>query len=49
MPLRAVPNGDGSEVTLLLFRQPGMTDAEFARDQGLVRKDLQALKAILES
>ena len=48
VPLRAVANGDGSEVTLTLFRQPGMTDAEFVRDQGLVRKDLEALKAILE-
>ncbi len=49
VPLRAVPNGAGSEVTLTLFRQPGMTDAEFERDQGLVRKDLEALKALLET
>ena len=48
VPLRAVANGDGCEVTMTLFRQPGMTDAEFVRDQGLVRKDLEALKAVLE-
>ncbi len=48
VPMRAVANGEGCEVTLTLFRQPGMTDAEFTRDQGLVRKDLEALKAILE-
>lgn len=48
VPLRVVANGDGSEVTLTLFRQSGMTDAEFVRDQGLVRKDLEALKAVLE-
>ncbi len=48
VPLRAVANGDGCQVTLTLFRQPGMTDAEFERDQGLVRKDLEMMKAILE-
>ncbi len=48
IPLRVVANGDGAEVTLTLFRVPGMDDATFARDQGLVAKDLATLKALLE-
>ena len=31
MPVRAVPNGSGCEVTVTLFRQPGMSDDVFAR------------------
>ena len=49
MPLRVVANGDGAEVTLTLFRAPGMDDATFERDQGMVEKDLAKLKALLES
>ena len=48
IPLRVVANGDGAEVTLTLFRVPGMDDATFARDQGMVAKDLAKLKALLE-
>ena len=48
VPMRVMPNGNGSEVMLVLFRQPGMDDAEFARDAGLMQNDLLALKAILE-
>ncbi|TCS18132.1 SRPBCC family protein [Caulobacter sp. BK020] len=49
IPLRVVANGDGAEVTLTLFRLPGMDDARFARDQGMVAEDLATLKALLES
>jgi len=49
VPLRVVQNGGGCEVMLTLFRQPGMTDAVFARDADWVAKDLAALKALLES
>ena len=49
IPLRVVANGDGAEVTLTLFRAPGMDDAAFARDQGLVAKDLAKLEALLEA
>ncbi|MBC7670248.1 MAG: SRPBCC family protein [Gemmatimonadaceae bacterium] len=49
IPLRVVANGDGAEVTLTLFRAPGMDDAAFARDQGLVAKDLATLKALMEA
>ena len=48
VPMRVMPNGDGSEVMLVLFRQPGMDDAEFARDAGLMQNDLLTLKALLE-
>jgi hypothetical protein len=49
MPVRVVPNGPGCEVMFTLFRQPGMTDAVFARDADWVAKDLAALKVLLES
>jgi hypothetical protein len=49
VPLRVVPNGSGCELMFTLFRQPGMTDAVFARDAEWVAKDLAALKMLLES
>jgi hypothetical protein len=49
IPLRVVANGDGAEVTLTLFRVPGMDDATFQRDQDMVAQDLAKLKALLES
>jgi len=49
IPLRVVANGDGAEVTLTLFRLPGMDAAAFERDAGRVTKDLSALKALLEA
>jgi len=49
IPLRVVANGDGAEVTLTLFRAPGMDDAMFERDQGMVAKDLAKLKDLLEA
>ena len=48
VPLRAVPNASGSEVTLTLFRQPEMTDQQFEADQAAVQRDLEQLKAVLE-
>jgi hypothetical protein len=49
IPLRVVANGDGAEVTLTLFRLPGMDDATFERDAAMVANDLLALKALLET
>ena len=46
-PMRVVPNGAGSLVTFTLFRQEGMSDADFARDVGMVESDLQTLKRVL--
>src|SRR5262245_9099259 len=48
VPLRVVPNGRGCEVMFTLFRQPGMSDAVFARDADWVAKDLAAVEALLE-
>jgi hypothetical protein len=49
VPLRVVANGGGSEVCLTLFKQPSMSDADFARDIGWVQRDLQTLKELLEA
>jgi len=48
VPMRVMPNGQGSEVMLGLFRQPEVDDAEFERDAGLMQNDLWRLKALLE-
>jgi len=48
VPMRVIANADGAEVLFTLFRQPGMSDAVFARDIAWVRRDLAALRAILE-
>ena len=48
VPLRVVRSGDGAEVQLTLFRQAGMSEADFDRDAELVRQDLQALKRLVE-
>ena len=47
VPLRVIRNGDGAEVLLTLFRQPGMTDAKFAADAEWVMRDLLSLKALV--
>lgn len=39
-----IANGEGAEVMLTLFRQPGMTDEDFARDAKWITRDLRALK-----
>ena len=49
VPMRVVANEKGSEVIFTLFRQPDMTDSQFARDQKWVREDLQALKLVMET
>ena len=46
--LRVTPNGDGAEVAFTVLRQPDQDDAAFAADAAHVRKDLQALKSLLE-
>lgn len=48
-PMRVMPHGDGAEMLFTLFRQPGMSDEQFAADQAAVEADLQALKALLEA
>ena len=48
VPMRVFPNGEGAEVLLTIFRQPGMNDQKFAEDTQWVRRDLEALKELLE-
>jgi hypothetical protein len=48
VPLRVVPNSDGAEVILTLFRQPDMDDERFAADIKWVNRDLKTLKALIE-
>ncbi|MFE6687462.1 SRPBCC family protein [Streptomyces sp. NPDC057743] len=50
-PLRVINDGtgSGSEVVFTLRRQPGMSDADFERDAGMVAADLTRLKELLES
>lgn len=49
VPMRIIANGDGAEVLLTLFRQPGMSPEKFAADADWIRRDLRALKALAES
>lgn len=48
VPLRVVPQGEGSLVMLTLFRQPAHTDASFDADRQWVERDLQRLRALLQ-
>ena len=48
VPMRVVPNGAGSEVLITVFQQPEMTEAQYQEDLGLVRRDLERLKRVLE-
>lgn len=48
-PMRVLDNGTGGcEVLFTLFRQPTMSDADFARDRGMVEADLAKLRRVLE-
>ena len=47
-PMRVVPNGDGSEFTFSLIRQPGMSKIQFVAEAKVVEKDLRTLKELLE-
>jgi hypothetical protein len=48
MPMRVFPNGEGTEVLITVFRRPGVSDEKFAEDTQWVRRDLEALKELLE-
>jgi hypothetical protein len=48
MPMRVFPNGDGAEVLITVFRRPGTTEERFVEDTKWVRRDLEALKDLLE-
>lgn len=48
-PVRVIANGDGSELLFTVFQTPGMSDEQFVRDVQAVRRDLHALKTLLEA
>lgn len=48
-PMRVLANGAGSELIFTLFRQPGMSEEQFAQDARMVHSDLQTLKRVLEN
>jgi hypothetical protein len=48
VPIRVVPNGSGSTVLFTLFQLPGMSDEKYVEDAGLVTRDLETLKRVLE-
>jgi hypothetical protein len=47
-PMRVLPHRGGSEVVFSLFRRPGVSAQEFARDAAAVTRDLNSLKRLLE-
>jgi polyketide cyclase/dehydrase/lipid transport protein len=49
VPLRVVAQGDGCELVLTLYRQPEMSDEQFAADAEWIMRDLHAAKRILEA
>jgi hypothetical protein len=48
IPMRLIANGSGCELLFTLFREPNMSDAQFASDAGFVERDLNGLKRLLE-
>jgi hypothetical protein len=48
IPMRLIANGNGCELLFTLFREPNMSDTQFASDAGFVESDLNGLKALLE-
>ena len=49
MPVRVVANGDGTDLTLTVFRRPETADAIYASELEWIRADLATLKTLLES
>ncbi len=49
LPMRVIANGAGSELIFTLFRHPGRSEDEFVKDADWVRRDLTALKTLLEA
>jgi hypothetical protein len=47
-PLRVIPNADGCDVVFSVRRQAAISDSDFATDVDSVRKDLDALRSILQ-
>jgi uncharacterized membrane protein len=47
-PLRVIQNNHGSEVVFTLYHLPGRSESEFLEDAGMVEKDLNSLKQLME-
>ena len=48
VPMRLIANSSGCELLFTLFREPNLSDAQFASDAGFVQRDLNGLKRLLE-
>ncbi|HKZ62402.1 MAG TPA: hypothetical protein VJZ68_08330 [Nitrososphaera sp.] len=48
VPMRVVPNSNGSEVVIMVFQTPDMSEEKFAADIGLVEMDLKTPRQVLE-
>lgn len=48
VPMRLIVSGQGCELSFTLFREPQMSDQQFAADAGYVQRDLDGLKSLLE-
>lgn len=48
VPIRLIANNSGCELLFTLFREPSMSDAQFASDSAFVQRDLDGLKRLLE-
>jgi hypothetical protein len=46
--MRLIVNGDGCELLFTLFREPNMSDAQFASEANFVQRDLDGLKGLME-
>ena len=49
MPMRVVPNGEGTELIFSFFQRDGMDDESFASTLEWIRTDLLTLKSLLEA
>jgi polyketide cyclase/dehydrase/lipid transport protein len=47
--MRVLPNGDGSELVMVLFQSPSASSEEFERDVQAVREDLARIKNAAEA
>lgn len=48
-PMRAVPNGDGTELVFTVYRWDGTDDDAHRRDVAAVQADLATLRSVLEA
>jgi hypothetical protein len=46
--MRLIANSGGYELLFTLYREPNMSDTQFASDAAFVQRDLNGLKKLLE-